>query len=105
MPDTYRQRALELRARAANKYGPARKYFRGLAQCYEDLARQRGEWPERPPRPERPKQPKRPELPDLAERREFVVLLRSEGHTQRAIARRLGVSQQLINKILHTGRD
>jgi hypothetical protein len=43
MPDTFRQRADELRARAANEV----RYLRGLARSYEELARQRGELPER----------------------------------------------------------
>jgi DNA-binding NarL/FixJ family response regulator len=95
MPDTFRQHARALRQRAANECDPARRYLKGLAASWEELARQWGEWVERA---------KRPKRPDLAERRKFVVLLRGEGHTQRQIANRLGVSQQLVNKILHAGR-
>ena len=48
MSDTFHQRAHELRVRAASEYDPGRqRYLRGLARSYEELARQRGELPER----------------------------------------------------------
>jgi hypothetical protein len=45
---TFRQHAHELRARAASELDPGRqRYLKGLAGSYEELARQRGELPER----------------------------------------------------------
>jgi hypothetical protein len=99
MPDTYRKRALELRARAANECGPARKYFRGLASSYEMLARERGEWPERPQRPKRPKRLSEPSAL-MAERARLTARLRDSGYSQRRIAKELGVCQQLVSRIL-----
>ena len=92
MPDTSRQRAQELRARAASESDPGRqRYLRGLARSYEELARQRGEWPEQSPRPLQPA---------LAERATLMAALRDNGYSQRRIAEQLGCSQQTISKTL-----
>jgi DNA invertase Pin-like site-specific DNA recombinase len=95
MPDSYRQHADELRARAALERDAGRhRYLKGLARSYEELARQRGEWSERPKRPERPMPPA------LAERAALAALLRDQGYSQNRIAAQLGCSQQTISKTL-----
>jgi hypothetical protein len=89
MFDTARQRAHALRQRAASERDPGRhRYLHGLARSYEELARQRGEFPERP------------ELPAMAERANLAAALRGLGYTQRQIAERLGCSQALVYEIL-----
>ena len=92
MSDTFHQRAHELRVRAASEYDPGRqRYLRGLARSYEELARQRGELPERV------------ETPAMAQRADLAAEMRGLGYSQRRIAE-LGCSQQTISKIL-LGRD
>ena len=97
MSDTFRQRAHALRQRAASERDLGRhRYLHGLARSYEELARQRGELPERP------------ELPAMAERANLVAPLRDSGYSQRRIAERLGVCQQHVSRILQrleVGRD
>ena len=94
MPDTLRQRADELRARAATEHDPGRqRYLRGLARSYEELARQRGEVSARSV------------PPALAERANLAALLRGRGFSQRHISERLGVWQQLVSWILQGCRN
>jgi DNA-binding NarL/FixJ family response regulator len=95
---TYRQRADNLRARAATERDPGRyRYLRGLARSYEELAHQHGE-------PEPPKRPERPTSPALAARAALVIELRDQGYSQNRIAAQLGCSQQTISKTLLAGR-
>ena len=84
MSDTFRQHAHELRAPAASEHDPGRRrYLRGLARAYEELARQRGEVPERSV------------PPAMAQRADLAAELRCRGYSQSRIAEQLGVSQQL----------
>ena len=70
MSDTFHQRAHELRVRAASEYDPSRqRYQRGLARSYEELARQRGELPERV------------ETPAMAQRADLAAELRVLGYS------------------------
>jgi hypothetical protein len=90
---TYRQRADNLRARAATERDPGRyRYLNGLASSYMELARQRGEWSERPK--------KRPVPPAVVERADLAAALRGLGYSQRRIAESIGCSQQLVSRIL-----
>ena len=89
MPDSFHQHAQELRARAAFERDPGRhRYLKGLARSYEELARQRGELPERSV------------APAMAERANLAAALRGHGFSQSHIAEQLGCSQQTISKIL-----
>jgi hypothetical protein len=93
MPDTYRQHADELRARAASEYDPGRvRYLRGLASSYMELARQRGEWSKWPKKQRVP--------PAVIECAGLAAALRGLGYSQRRIAEMLGISQQLVSRIL-----
>jgi DNA-binding MarR family transcriptional regulator len=97
MSETFRQRADGLRARAALERDPGRqRYLRGLARSYEELARQHDE-------PEPSKRSKPPSASTRMERANLMALLRDEGHSQRRIAERLGVSQQTVSKTLLQG--